>query len=112
MAGEPGRRWIGPDGPYAGPVDEHADRPVTTRRVTTKRMAGAVLLGAATVLVPKTDPEAHWSKSPVPTLEVQTPARAGLDDLPDPDDLLAALPPVLPVHARRRWRLRRSRRPR
>jgi len=100
-------RW--PAGHTVASVEEPEHPTLVTRRVTTKRMAGAVLLGAATVLVPKTDPEEHWSKSPVPTLEVQAPARDGLDGLPDPDELLATLPPVSPLRHRRRWSLRRSR---
>ena len=61
---------------------------MTTDRSTTKRLAGAMMLGVATVLVPKADPEAHWSTPPVAAVDVVVRA----DDwsgLPDVDALLA-----------------------
>jgi len=85
--------------------------PDEKRKGTTKRLGGAMMLGVATIFVPKTKPEDHWSKSPVPTLEVQTPARNPLDGYPEVDDLLATLPPVRTHRAASRWRFfRRTRR--
>jgi hypothetical protein len=83
---------------------------MTTDRGTTKRLAGAVMLGVATVLVPKADPEAHWSTPPVAAADSVVHADKW-SGLPDVDALLASLPPVRrPPSARRWWRWPRRRR--
>jgi hypothetical protein len=45
--------------------DRTHDRPPDRWRSTGRRLLGAVMLGVATILQPKQDPEAHWSDPPI-----------------------------------------------
>jgi hypothetical protein len=56
-------------------------RPRGRHRGTGKRLLGAVMLGVATILTPKHDPEAHWSDPPI-VREVDGHDRAATPDGP------------------------------
>lgn len=65
---------------------------MTTRRRArlASRIAGAALLGAATILVPKADPTEHWATPVSPVAAVEQ------EQAPDPDQ-------PLPSGARLLW---------
>lgn len=59
------------------------------------RLAGAALLGAATILVPKADPTEHWATP------VEVVAAVESEQAPDPDEPLARPDGGLPDRAGR-----------
>lgn len=68
-----------------------AHRPAD-RGLLASRIAGAALLGAATILVPKADPSEHWAK-PVEVVAAVSSEQAPDPDQPLPGGALIAWPP-------------------
>jgi hypothetical protein len=75
----------------------------TARRARlASRLAGAVLLGTATLLVPKADPREHWATPPEPIAAVEVEQAADPDEplpggaLVSWDGPLPAAPPFEP----------------